>query len=56
MFATNGTERDLVAAVYKLFARKRSEETETGIKTMLPGRKQHFKAGQTRSQDLKRLV
>ena len=47
MFATDGTERDLVT-VYKLFTRKRPEEMN---KTMLSGRKQHFKAGQTRSQE-----
>ena len=47
MFATDGAERDLVT-VYKLFTRKRPEEMN---KTMLSGRKQHFKAGQTRSQE-----
>ena len=48
MFATDGTERDLVA-VYKRFVRKRPEEVNQDDTTY--SRKQHFKAVQTRSQD-----
>ena len=43
VFVTDGTERDPVAV---LFARKRPKEINLDE---LPGRKQHFKAGKTRS-------